>query len=380
MSISIPQNSPRSIYLMHKEELDDALLRTLDRGWYLLGQEGESFEKEFAAYISTQYAVGVGSGTDALTLALRACDVGNQDIVITVSHTSVATIVAIEQVGAIPVLVDIEPAYYTMDPNHLEECIKSIFAHSKSTGNHRLKAIIPVHLYGQPVNMPDIMRIAKVYGLHVIEDCAQAHGSSLFNRKSGTWGEMAAFSFYPTKNLGAFGNGGIVVSNDAKRAEKIRLMREYGWRSRYISEMIGTNSLLDELQAAVLRVKLKYLDEENARRRKIAKLYSDLLSSTDLVLPASRMYAEHVFYQYVVRTSRRDTLKNFLSKNNIQTGIHYPVPVHMQPAYRERIKTFGKLDHTEQAANEILSLPMFPYLKVEQVEFIVNKVKNFLVG
>src|SRR5438132_7055559 len=252
---------------------------------YILGDEVARFEEEFAHYLGVQYAVGVGSGTDALHIALRACGVGPGDTVLTVSHTAVATVAAVELTGATAVLTDIDPATATMDVNSLAEAIQK--QHSG-----RLKAIIPVHLYGHPADMPAIMTIAERHGLKVIEDCAQSHGAALEGRKTGTWGHVAAFSFYPTKNLGALGDGGAAVTNDRTVAEQLRLLREYGWRERYVSDFAGLNTRLDELQAAVLRVKLRYLDKENARRRELARIYEDRKST--------RLNSSHTVISYAV--------------------------------------------------------------------------------
>ena len=323
---------------------------------YILGEEVARFEEEFAHYLGVQHAVGVGSGTDALHIALRACGVGPADTVLTVSHTAVATVAAIELTGATAVLTDIDPATATMDVNSLADAIQK-----QRSG--RIKAIIPVHLYGQPADMPAIMTIAERHGLKVIEDCAQSHGAALDGRKTGTWGHVAAFSFYPTKNLGAMGDGGAVVTNDRALADRLRLLREYGWRERYVSDFAGLNTRLDELQAAVLRVKLRYLDKENARRRELARIYDAILSATPVTAPRGWQRADHVYHQYVVQSDRRDALRSFLKANGVGTLIHYPVPVHMQPAYQGRVVPNGAiLSHTETICRLILSLPMHPQL------------------
>jgi len=323
---------------------------------YILGEEVARFEEEFAHYLGVQHAVGVGSGTDALHIALRACGVGPGDTVLTVSHTAVATVAAIELTGATAVLTDIDPAPATMDVNSLADAIEK-----QRSG--RIKAIIPVHLYGHPADMPAIMTLAERHGLKVIEDCAQSHGAALDGRKTGTWGHIAAFSFYPTKNLGALGDGGAVVTNDRTLADRLRLLREYGWRERYVSDCAGLNTRLDELQAAVLRVKLRYLDKENARRRELARIYDAILSTTPVTAPRGWQRADHVYHQYVVQSDRRDALRSFLKANGVGTLIHYPVPVHLQPAYRGRVASNGAaLSHTETICRLILSLPMHPQL------------------
>ena len=353
---------PKASYLAHKDEIDEAIHRVLDSGWYILGQEVAGFEKEFAAYIGVGNAIGVASGTDALEIALRSCGIGPGDDVITVSHTAVATVAAIELAGATPILVDIDPCTYTMDPNRLEDTIKQ-------QGAGRLKAIIPVHLYGHPADMAAIMDIAGRHGLSVIEDCAQSHGAAIGDRKTGTWGHLSAFSFYPTKNLGALGDGGAVVTNDPALAQRLRQLREHGFRERYVSHLSGMNTRLDELQAAILRVKLQYLRTENARRLQIARIYGASLSGTTLVLPQLHAKVDHVFHLYVVRSTHRDGLKAFLKENSVGTSIHYPVPVHLQPAYHARaVIGRGGLEHTEQVCREILSLPMYPQMTDEQVQ------------
>jgi dTDP-4-amino-4,6-dideoxygalactose transaminase len=369
--IVVPQTDPKANYLAHRVEIDAAIQRVLESGWYILGREVEAFEQEFAAFIGVRHAIGVGNGTDALELALRASGVGPNDLVFTVSHTAVATVAAIELTGATPVLVDIDPVTYTMDPNSLAEVLSR-------PHKGRPKAVIPVHLYGQPADMPAIMELAHRYGLQVIEDCAQSHGATLAGRMTGSWGEIAAFSFYPTKNLGALGDGGIVVTNDSSLAERVRLLRQYGWRERYISDSPGLNSRLDELQAAILSVKLRYLDEENRKRRNLAGVYDKMLSATGLVLPASTSSTKHVYHQYVIRTASRDALKRFLADRGIGTAIHYPVPVHRQPAYQGRLSCAGSMTKTEMVAGEILSLPMHPQLTEAQLERTCTAILQFL--
>ena len=361
--IQIFSSNPKANYLAHKKEIDEAIARVLDSGWYILGQEVAAFENEFAAYIGVSSGIGVGSGTEALQLALRSCDIGAGDEVITVSHTAVATVAAIELCGATPVLVDINQDTYTINPDYLEAAITP-----------HTKGIIPVHIYGHPVEMESIMRIAHRHKLRVIEDCAQAHGATYKGRKVGAWGDIAAFSFYPTKNLGAIGDGGMVVTNDPLLAEKTKLFREYGWQKRYISEFPGLNSRLDEVQAAILRVKLRYLDEYNKRRQSLARIYDDLLLSTPLVLPICDPNVTHVYHQYVVRSNARDSLREFLQEKGMGTLIHYPVPIHRQPAYQERLRCVNSMANTEKAAKEILSLPMYSELTSEQVHQVAAAI------
>lgn len=370
--IQIPQTLPKAGYLAHQEAIDAAIRRVLDSGWYILGRELEAFEAEFAAYIGVRQAVGAGNGTDALELALRACGVGVGDLVFTVSHTAVATVAAIELIGATPVLVDIDPRTYTMDPAQLEKAIR------QSSGVGHAAAVVPVHLYGQPANMPAILEIARRYQLRVIEDCAQSHGAVLEGIQTGAWGDMATFSFYPTKNLGALGDGGMVVGNDTHLIEQVRLLRQYGWRQRYISELSGGNSRLDELQAAVLRVKLSHLDQENTRRREIARIYSKHLSNTGLVLPLDLPGSSPVYHQYVVRTPRRDALQTYLREQGIGTLIHYPQAIYQQPAYAGRLLGRLELSNSELAAAQVLSLPIYPELSEQQVTTVIDAIRHWV--
>jgi dTDP-4-amino-4,6-dideoxygalactose transaminase len=276
----------------------------------------------------------------------------------------VATVAAIELAGAKPVFVDIEPVTYTMDPDLLKKGITS-----------KTKAIIPVHLYGHPAPMEDIQTIAREYGLCVIEDCAQAHGATYQGKRVGSFGDMACFSFYPTKNLGALGDGGAVVTSDDQLAEKARLLREYGWAERYVSHIPGWNSRLDEVQAAILRVKLKHLDSDNSNRIKLAKLYSQGLFETDVALPMVQKGAGHVYHLHVIRVKERGSLQTYLYSKDIGAAVHYPVPVHLQPAYE---KSAVSLPHTEIAAREVLSLPMYPELTESLVQFVIDSIKEHL--
>jgi dTDP-4-amino-4,6-dideoxygalactose transaminase len=364
---SIPQANPGAGYLARKEAIDAAVARVLDRGRYILGPEVGAFEQEFASYLGLSNVVGVASGTDALCLALKAEGVGEGDVVFTVSHTAVATVVAITMSGAMPVTVDVSPETLTMDPARLEEAILN-------TKSGRPRAVIPVHLYGRAADMGPLMEIAGNYGLTVVEDCAQAHGAVINGRKAGTFGKMAAFSFYPTKNLGAFGDGGAVATDDERLAARLRGLREYGWRERYVSEEAGLNSRLDELQAAILRVRLPRLDEENRRRREIAALYSLLLDGSGLKLPVEKAGMTHVYHQYVVEAEERDHLKAFLKENGIGAAIHYPVPIHLQPAYGETHIAPYPLPVTERAAGRILSLPMYPQLGDDEIRHVCERI------
>jgi dTDP-4-amino-4,6-dideoxygalactose transaminase len=363
----IPQANPKASYIAHKEEISSAITRVMESGRYILGQEVAALEEEFAGYIGVRFGIGVSSGTDALHLALRACGIGEGDEVITVSHTAVATVVAIELCRAKPVLVDIDPSTFLIDPDQIERAITL-----------RTKAIIPVHLYGHVADMKSILSIAHTRRLYVIEDCAQSHGATYAGRKSGAWGDIAAFSFYPTKNLGGFGDAGMVVTNDGGLAERVRLLREYGWRQRYASEISGLNSRLDELQAAVLRVKLKYLDQWNGERRKKAAIYTKLLAGTEIVCPTEKEPVRHVYHLYVIRTERRDSLQAFLKEQGIGTLIHYPTPIHLQNAYKNLGYLRGDLPLTEQCSQEILSLPLFPELTESEIELVASKIRHFM--
>lgn len=367
---TIPQTNPKANYLAHREAIDAAIARVLESGWYILGSEVAAFEREFAAYLGMKQAVGVASGTDALSLALRACGVGSGDHVLTVSHTAVATASAIGLCGATPIFVDIGPNGYTMDPDRLEDSIK------RFRGWH-LKAVVPVHLYGHPVDMGAIAEVARRYDLRVVEDCAQSHGATFRGKRTGSLGHIAAFSFYPTKNLGALGDGGLVATDDPELAERIRLLREYGWKERYVSAVEGQNSRLDELQAAVLRVKLPHLDAENESRGRLASIYHSLLADTGLVLPWTNPDVTHVYHQYVIRTSRRDALRTHLKAKGIGTLIHYPVPVHRQPAYSGFQPGGNSLLKTEEIVGEILSLPMFPELREEQAHAVAREIREW---
>lgn len=360
-------SAPLSSYLSYKEDIDSAISRVLNSGWYILGKETSAFENEFSEYIGARYGIGVGSGTEALHLSLLACGIGPGDEVITVAHTAVATAAAIELCGARPVFADIDPGRFTIAPELIEDLITD-----------KTKAILPVHLYGHPADMNEIMRIARCHGLFVIEDCAQSHGAAIGERKTGTWGDIAAFSFYPTKNLGAIGDGGIIVTNSPKLAEKVKLLREYGWKQRYISEMPGLNSRLDELQSAILRAKLPHLDEENVRRKKLAEIYNEVLDHEKILVPHEIGNITHVYHQYVIRVRKRDGLRSYLKELGIDTLIHYPVPIHLQPAYHNDLNSKSGLLETEKACQEILSLPIHPQLTDTQIVQISGFINDFV--
>lgn len=376
--IAIPVIDLRSQYLALQSEIDAAVQRTLDSGWYILGKEVAAFEEEFAAYLATNNGhrttphsltcVGVNSGTDALHLALRACDVGAGDEVITVSHTAVATVAAIRLIGATPVLVDIDPVTYTIDPAAVATALTP-----------RTKAIIPVHLYGHPAALDEILALGKAHDIPVIEDCAQAHGARYHGQRVGTLGDLACFSFYPTKNLGALGDGGAIVGRNRSLMDRVCSLREYGWspEKRYISQEEGLNSRLDELQAAILRVKLRYLDEWNLARRAIATIYRETLPAS-IGKPVEAMGCEHVFHLYVVRTVVRDALRQHLQAVGVQSAIHYPAAVHQQPAYQQGNIVLHPMPHTEAAVSEILTLPLYPQMTSAQAETVVHRLQTAL--
>ena len=368
---AIPQADPRAGYLVQRTAIDAALTRVFEGGVYILGREVEMFEAAFADYIGVSHAIGVGSGTDAIELALRASSIGAGDLVFTVSHTAVATVAAIERAGATAVLVDVEPGTYTMAPHELSRALRM-------TRPGRPAAVLPVHIYGQPAELSELAEIARVHDLRLIEDCAQSHGALYCGEPTGSFGDVACFSFYPTKNLGALGDGGMVVTSDPTLAVALREIREYGWRDRYVSARIGINSRLDAIQAAILGVKLRTLTADNARRQTIAARYDAGLAGLPLALPARRPNATHVFHQYVIRLAERDALRNRLRASGVGTGIHYPVPVHRQPAYSGRL-TCGPsgLGVTERAASQILSLPIYPQLMDEAVDRVIAEIRAF---
>ena len=359
-----------AFYRAHREEVDAAVSEVLASGWYVLGAEVVAFEKEFAEALGLRSAVGVASGTDALVLALRALGVGPGDRVATVSHTAVATVAAIELTGARPVFVDIDPRSYTMDPDDLERAL---------SGVERAKAVVVVHLYGHPADMPAILAAAERHGASVVEDCAQAHGARIGERGVGGFGAAAAFSFYPTKNLGAFGDAGAVSSPDPTVIERVLSLRQYGWKQRYVSEIPGMNSRLDELQAAILRVRLRHLAAENERRRALAAAYRCGLAGLDLILPQDPNGATHVYHQFVIRVRERDRMIDHLKRAGVGVNVHYPQPVHVQPAYRGRFEAGPRgLAVTLEVANSVLSLPMYPQLDDDAVARVVAAVRAAL--
>lgn len=349
--MTIPFLDLGAAYRELKHEIDDAVARVLASGWYILGPEVEAFEAEWAAYCEAGYAIGVGNGLDALVLALRALDIGAGDEVIVPSNTYVATWLAVSAVGARPVPVEPDPATHNIDPARIEAAITSA-----------TRAILPVHLYGQPADLDAILEIASRHGLRVVEDAAQAHGARYKGRRIGAHGDLVCWSFYPGKNLGALGDGGAVTTSCPTLAERIRVMRNYGSRIKYVNEVKGGNSRLDPLQAAVLRVKLARLDEWNQRRRAIAASYTEGLASSGLRLPHAPAWAEPVWHLYVVRSGARDELQRRLSEAGVGTLIHYPIPPHMQQAYADLAYPADAFPLARQLAGEVLSLPIGPHL------------------
>jgi dTDP-4-amino-4,6-dideoxygalactose transaminase len=348
-------------------EIDQAISSVLDSTAFILGPEVDLFEREFAAYCGVQYAVGVDSGTAALELALRAYGIGPGDEVITAANTFIATALAATYTGATPVLVDINPRTYNIAVDQIRGAI-----------TRKTKAIIPVHLYGQPADMDPILDIARQHHLIVIEDACQAHGVRYKNARVGSLGDAAAFSFYPAKNLGGLGDGGMVVTNDKTVAETIKGLRNVGQREKYRHELLGHNHRLDSLQAAVLRVKLRYLDTWNQARRAHAQEYEQLLADSDVVLPSVPSYSEPNWHLYVVRVRDRDSLRVHLSEKGIATGIHYPIPVHLQPAYQSMDFAAQSFPVTEEYANEIVSLPMYAELTPDAIEYVCDAIKDFV--
>jgi dTDP-4-amino-4,6-dideoxygalactose transaminase len=347
-------------------EINQAMSKVVRETDFILGRELRLFEEEFAAFCEAQYAIGVDSGTSALELALRAYDIGPGDEVITAANSFIASALAVSHAGATPVLVDVDPATYTIDVSAIHKAITT-----------RTRAIIPVHLYGQPADMDPIRQLADRYGLVVIEDACQAHGSRYKGRRAGSLGHAAAFSFYPGKNLGACGDGGMLVTNDRNVAKRMEELRNYGQEKKYHHVTRGYNRRLDTLQAAVLRVKLRRLEEWNAARRQHAELYRRLLAGSGVVTPCQAEYAKSVWHLYVIRVEERDALRDYLTSRGVATGIHYPIPIHLQPAYRDLGYKKGDFPVTEVYADRIVSLPMYAELAPEQIEFVTEAARDF---
>lgn len=365
-AIQVPFIDLKAQYASIKPEIDQALGEVLSRNDFILGRAVTLFEEEYASFCEAKYAIGVDSGTSALELALRALGIGPGDEVITAANTFIATTLAISYTGATPVLVDCDPLTYNLDVSLLERAI-----------TRRTKAIIPVHLYGQPADMDPILEFARRHGLTVLEDACQAHGARYKCKRVGALGDAAAFSFYPGKNLGAYGDGGMITTNDPEIAEAVRMLRDYGQRGKYHHIVKGYNRRLDTLQAAVLRVKLRYLDSWNNARRAHAKLYTRLLAGTGVITPTEAEYAESVYHLYVVRTKERDELQACLKEKGISTGIHYPIPIHLQPAYAELPYRKGSFPVTEKYAAEGLSLPIYAELTPDLIAYVASSIAEF---
>ena len=363
----IPLVDLKAQYADIKSEIGEAIEMVLDSGQFILGNEVAAFETEFASYCQASYAVALNSGTSALHLALLAANIGPGDEVITVPFTFIATVAAILYVGARAVFVDINPRSYTIDLDQLETAI-----------TNRTKAIIPVHLYGQPADIDPIQDLAKRKGLVVIEDAAQAHGAEYKGRRVGSIGDIACFSFYPGKNLGAYGEGGAFVTNNNDYARAARMLRDWGQERKYHHVIKGYNYRMDGIQGAILRVKLRHLELWTEARRQNARYYNAMLEGSPVILPVEMPYARHVFHVYAVRTSHRNIVQQALDAQGIQTGIHYPIPVHLQKAYAETGYRLGDFPHAERAANEVLSLPMYAELSNEQIETVSAAIRGAL--
>jgi dTDP-4-amino-4,6-dideoxygalactose transaminase len=364
--MEVPFVDLRSEHRILRDELNEAIQQVMDRSDFALGKDVSLFEEEFARFCGTEYAVGVDSGLAALELGLRAYGIGPGDEVIVPAHTFVATAAAATFAGARPVFVDVEKSTYNMDIGQIEAAI-----------NTRTRAIIPVHLYGLPAEMEPILDLAEKHGLVVIEDACQAHGARYQGRRAGSMGHAAAFSFYPTKNLGGCGDAGMLVTDDASVVEQVRAMRNCGQREKYYHELPPFNHRMDTLQAAILRVKLRYLDGWIEARRRNAALYDELLAGSGVVTPVETPHATHVYHLYVIRTPERDELQAHLREQGIGVAIHYPVPVHLQPYYAGNGFRRGQFPVTEQVCDQILSLPMFPGMTIEQVQHVAAEVTRF---
>ncbi len=364
--MSIYFSNPGLQYRRKKNLINKSISRVLKSGNYILGEEVENFEREFSRYIGQDYCVGVGSGTDAIILALRSLGIGPGDEVITPSHTAVASVAAIVATGAVPIFADIDRETFTINVDKIDELITT-----------RTKAILVVHLYGHPCNMDLLLKIKIERKLFLVEDCAQAHGAKWKGKKVGSFGDVSCFSFYPTKNLGAIGDGGAVVTNDLKIFEKIKMMRQYGWDENKVSIIRSNVSRLDEIQAAILRVKLKFLDKDNSKRVELAKLYSLILQDGNLKLPTTHKNAEHVFHLFVVRVKNREFLLDKFRGENIFPGIHYAIPVHRNPSYEKYVDKGYQLTVTDEVIHEIISLPIYPELKKRQVRKICEILIKF---
>jgi len=383
--MKIPFLDLKAQYKEIESEVIPIVTRAMADGMFIGGSQVSGFEEEFAEFCDCNYCIGVGSGTDALRFALLAAGVGSGDVVVTVPNTFIATTEAISQVGATPVFVDIDPHTYNMDPQKLEQLLKERYAQTTKAAsqlhNPPVKAVLPVHLYGQPADMDPILEIAHHYDLVVIEDACQAHGATYKNRKVGSMGKAGCFSFYPGKNLGAFGEAGAVVTRDEGVAQKVRMLRDHGQARKYFHDFEGYNGRLDAIQAAVLRVKLNRLQDWNRSRRDHAALYKQLLQHIPgIVLPVESEFIESVHHLFVILADDRHRLQNFLAEKGISTGLHYPLPLHLQKAYMRLSHTKGDFPVAESAAERLLSLPMYPELTRQQIICVCNGIEEFIKG
>jgi dTDP-4-amino-4,6-dideoxygalactose transaminase len=366
--MKVPFLDLKAQYESIRDEIAGAMQQVLDNTAFAGGPFVEHFEKDFATFCNCEFAVGVGSGTTALWMALSGLGIGRGDEVITVPNTFIATAEAISFSGAKPVFVDIDEQTYTIDPERIEDAITP-----------RTKAVIPVHLYGQMADMDRIFQIARAHGLFVIEDACQAHGAEYKGCKAGSMGDVGCFSFYPGKNLGAYGEAGAIVTNNSELAEKMRMLRDHGQARKYHHSQIGWNARMDGFQGAVLSVKLKYLPAWNEARRRNAQLYGELLSDiNNLIVPVEADYAKHIYHIYAIRTQNRDAFLRILAEKDIHCGIHYPIPIHLQQAYKSLGNRTGSFSVTEKYAKELISLPMFPELSEEQIQFVTNEIKHLI--
>lgn len=354
-------------YLKYKDEYDNAAINTLESGWYIMGNKGEKFEEEFASFAGTEYCVGLNSGLDALILAFRALGIGKGDEVIVPANTYIASILGITENGATPVFVEPDK-YYNLDANKIEEKI-----------TNKTKAILVVHLYGQAANMNKIKEISEKNGLYLVEDCAQSHGANHQERSTGTWGDIGCFSFYPTKNIGAFGDSGAVVTNNKEIFKKIKMLRNYGSKIKYHNDIVGVNSRLDEIQAALLSVKLKHYNELRLERASIAERYLHEITNKSIILPKIRKESDHVWHLFVIQYADRDKLQKYLASCGIGTQIHYPIPPHLSKAYEGLGYKVGNYPITEQYASTVLSLPLFEGMTVDEVQYVIDIVNRFEV-
>jgi dTDP-4-amino-4,6-dideoxygalactose transaminase len=349
-----------------KKEIDAAVLSTLESGHFILGPQVVKFEESVAAYLGVKHAIGLASGTDALVIAMRALNIGDGDEVIIPAYTFFATAGTVMSVGAKPVIVDVDPESYQIDVGKIEAAITS-----------KTKAIIPVHLYGHPAEMNPILEIARKHNLKVIEDNAQGYGAEYLGKKTGAMGEVGCLSFFPTKNLGAYGDGGMVVTDDEALAEQMRMLRAHGWKKKYYSEMVGYNSRLDAIQAAILQAKFSHLDEWNDKRRELAKRYNEHLAPLGIITPIEREWAKHVYHLYIIRSSKRDELQAFLREKGIASEVYYPIPPHLSIPCRKYGYKEGDFPHAEKAAQETLALPLYPELTLSQQDDVIAAVKEF---